>query len=134
PFFVVFGALSDRIGRKPIIMAGCLLAALTYFPLFSALTYFANPALQEAQRLSPVVAVADARECSFQFNPVGTAAFTTSCDVAKSALARRGIPYSNRGAEAGATAYIAVGDIHVASFDATGDEDGSARAAFDAAL
>ncbi|WP_293508442.1 MFS transporter [Parvibaculum sp.] len=134
PFFVVFGALSDRIGRKPIIMAGCLLAALTYFPLFSALTYFANPALEEAQRMSPVVTVADARECSFQFNPVGTAAFTTSCDVAKSALARRGIPYSNRRAEAGATAYIAVGDIHVASFDATGDEDGSARAAFDAAL
>ncbi len=134
PFFVIFGALSDRIGRKPIIMAGCLLAALTYFPLFSALTYFANPALQEAQRVSPVVAVADVRECSFQFNPVGTAAFTSSCDVAKSALARRGIPYSNRRAEAGATAYIAVGDIHVASFDATGDEDGSARAAFDAAL
>ncbi|MBX3493411.1 MAG: MFS transporter [Parvibaculum sp.] len=134
PFFIVFGALSDRIGRKPIIMAGCLLAALTYFPLFSALTYFANPALEEAQRISPVVAVADARECSFQFNPVGTAAFTTSCDVAKSALARRGIPYSNRRAEAGATAYIAVGEIHVVSFDATGDEDGSARAAFDAAL
>ena len=134
PFFVIFGALSDRIGRKPIIMAGCLLAALTYFPLFSALTYFANPALQEAQRVSPVVAVADVRECSFQFNPVGTAAFTSSCDVAKSALARRGIPYSNRRAEAGAAAYIAVGDIHVASFDATGDEDGSARAAFDAAL
>ncbi|PKQ05513.1 MAG: MFS transporter, partial [Alphaproteobacteria bacterium HGW-Alphaproteobacteria-11] len=134
PFFVVFGALSDRIGRKPIIMAGCLLAALTYFPLFSALTHFANPALEEAQRVSPVVAVSDARECSFQFNPVGTAAFTTSCDVAKSALARRGIPYSNRRAEAGATAYVAVGDIHVASFDVTDDEDGSARAAFDVAL
>jgi len=134
PFFVVFGALSDRIGRKPIIMAGCLLAALTYFPLFAALTHFANPALDEAQRNAPVVAVADARECSFQFNPVGTAAFTSSCDVAKSALAQRGIPYSNRRAAAGEAAYIEVGEERIASFDATDDEDGSARAAFHAAL
>jgi len=134
PFFVVFGALSDRIGRKPIIMAGCLLAALTYFPLFSALTYFANPALEEAQRLSPVVAVADAGECSFQFNPVGTAAFTSSCDVAKSALARRGIPYSNRRAAAGETAYVEIGAMRIASLDATDDTDGTARAAFEAAL
>ena len=134
PFFVIFGALSDRIGRKPIIMAGCLLAALTYFPLFAALTHFANPALEQAQRTSPVIVVADASECSFQFNPVGTAAFTTSCDVAKSALARRGIPYSNRNATAGETAYVEIGASRVASFDATGDADGAARQGFDAAL
>ncbi|MEX0839442.1 MAG: MFS transporter, partial [Parvibaculum sp.] len=134
PFFVIFGALSDRIGRKPIIMAGCLLAALTYFPLFAALTHFANPALEEAQRLSPVVVVADARECSFQFNPVGTAAFTTSCDVAKSALARRGIPYSNTRAAAGATAHVEVGETRIASFDAADDADGAARQGFEAAL
>lgn len=134
PFFVIFGALSDRIGRKPIIMAGCLLAALTYFPLFAALTHFANPALDEAQRSAPVVAVADARECSFQFNPVGTAAFTSSCDVAKSALAQRGIPYSNRRAAAGETAYVQIGEARIASFDATDDADGAARAAFGAAL
>jgi MFS family permease len=134
PFFVVFGALSDRIGRKPIIMAGCLLAALTYFPLFAALTHFANPALEEAQRLSPVVVVADAAECSFQFNPVGTTAFTTSCDVAKSALAQRGIPYNNRRVTAGETAYIEVGAERIASFDATDDKDGSGRAALNTAL
>ncbi|MDO8837718.1 MAG: MFS transporter [Parvibaculum sp.] len=134
PFFVVFGALSDRIGRKPIIMAGCLLAALTYFPLFAALTHFANPALEQAQRISPVVVVADAGECSFQFNPVGTAAFTTSCDVAKSALARRGIPYSNRRAATGETAYVEIGASRVTSFDATDDIDGAARRGFDAML
>lgn len=134
PFFVVFGALSDRIGRKPIIMAGCLLAALTYFPLFAALTHFANPALEQAQRISPVVVVADAGECSFQFNPVGTAAFTTSCDVAKSALARRGIPYSNRRAATGETAYVEIGASRVTSFDATDDIDGTARRGFDVAL
>ena len=76
PFFVFFGSLSDRIGRKPIIMAGCLLAALTYFPLFKALAHYANPALEAATAKSPVVVIADPGECSFQFNPMGTAKFT----------------------------------------------------------
>src|SRR5919201_1919553 len=94
PFFVVFGALSDRIGRKKIIMAGCLLAALTYFPIFNLLTHYANPALETAQKNAPVTVVADPSSCSFQFNPVGTAKFTTSCDVAKSFLARNAVNYS----------------------------------------
>ncbi len=134
PFFVIFGALSDRIGRKPIILAGCLLAVLTYFPLFSALTHFANPALEQARERSPVIVIADNATCSFQFNPVGTAAFTTPCDVAKSALAKRGIPYSNAALPAGEEARIAVGEMAIPSFDARTDADGSRRAAFEAAL
>ncbi|MEQ8265992.1 MAG: MFS transporter [Parvibaculum sp.] len=134
PFFVIFGALSDRIGRKPIILAGCLLAALTYFPLFGALTHFANPALEAAQERAPVVVVADNATCSFQFNPVGTAAFTTPCDVAKSELAKRGIPYSNVQMAPGEEARIEVGSVAIPSFDASSDMSGEARAGFAAAL
>lgn len=134
PFFVVFGALSDMIGRKPIIMAGCLLAILTYFPIFSALTHYANPQLEAAQTYSPVVVIADPAECSFQFNPVGTAAFTSSCDVAKSALAQRGIPYSNIAAEPGTVAEVRIGEVVLASFNAEEDADGARRERFNAAL
>jgi MFS family permease len=109
PFFVVFGALSDKIGRKKIIMAGCILAALTYFPVFKGLTHFANPALERAVATSPVTVVAPKAECSFQFDPVGKAAFTKSCDVAKAALAKAGIPYENEDAAAGSVAFVRVG-------------------------
>jgi len=96
PFFIFFGWLSDKIGRKPIIMAGCGLAALTYFPLFGALTEAANPALAQAQATAPVTVHADPRTCSVQFDPIGRAKFDkTGCDVAKSTLAKAGIPYSN---------------------------------------
>ncbi|MBX3506733.1 MAG: MHS family MFS transporter [Parvibaculum sp.] len=134
PFFVVFGTLSDRIGRKPIILAGCLLAALTYFPLFAGLTHFANPALEAAQKSSPVTVVADASTCSFQFNPVGTASFTTPCDVAKSALAQRGVSYDNRPLAPGEDTRILVGETVILSFDASEDEGGAQRAAFNAGL
>ena len=120
PFFVVFGALSDKIGRKPIIMAGCLIAALTYFPIFKALTHYANPALEAAQAKSPVVVVADPASCSFQFNPVGTAKFTSSCDIAKGFLARSSVNYSNEVAPAGTVAQIKVGDKVISSYEATG--------------
>ena len=134
PFFVLFGMLSDRIGRKPIILAGCLFAVLTYFPLFSALTHFANPALEQARQNAPVTVVADSGACSFQFNPVGTAAFTSPCDVAKSALAKRGIPYENAELAGGEETRVTVGEIAIPAFDASADADGAARAAFDAAL
>jgi len=96
PFFLVFGWLSDKIGRKPIIMAGCALAAVLYFPLFGALTSAANPALAEAQARAPVTVVADQASCSVQFDPIGRTTFDRSgCDIAKAALARAGIPYAN---------------------------------------
>ncbi|HET9354274.1 MAG TPA: MFS transporter, partial [Sphingomicrobium sp.] len=96
PFFIFFGWLSDKVGRKPIIMAGCALAALTYFPLFGALTEAANPALARAQATAPVVVHADPQSCSVQFDPIGKSKFDkTGCDVAKSTLAKAGIPYAN---------------------------------------
>ena len=117
PFFVVFGALSDRIGRKPVVMAGCLLAALTYFPIFKALTHFGNPAIEAASASSPVIVVADPATCSFQFDPVGKKTFTDSCDVAKSALAKGGVPYLNEAAPAGSVASVKVGSAMIASFE-----------------
>jgi Sugar (and other) transporter len=123
PFFIVFGALSDKIGRKKIIMTGCLLAALTYFPIFKALTAYANPALDRAVATQPVVVVADANDCSFQFDPVGKTAFTNSCDVAKAALAKAGVPYSNVAAPAGSVAVVRIGGeagVSVDAFSGTG--------------
>jgi Sugar (and other) transporter len=117
PFFVFFGWLSDRIGRKKIVLGGCLLAAFTYFPLFGALTHFANPAIEQAQQASPIVVVADPADCHFQFDPIGKARFASSCDIAKSVLAKAGAPYSNAAAPAGAVASVRVGDVTVVSFD-----------------
>ena len=130
PFFLVFGALSDKIGRKPIIMAGCLLAILTYFPLFQALTHYANPALEAAQASSPVKVIADPAECSVQFNPVGTSKFTSSCDIAKAALVKAGVPYSNEAAPAGSKAEIDVGSTRIAAYDATAADAATAGPVF----
>lgn len=109
PFFVVFGALSDRIGRKTIIMSGCILAALTYFPTFKAITHAANPALERAVISAPVIVVADPDACSLQFDPIGKQTFRRSCDVAKSALAKAGVPYSIMPAPAGSVAEVRIG-------------------------
>ncbi len=118
PFFIVFGWLSDRIGRKPIIMAGCLIAALTYLPLFHALASAVNPELVAAQTRAPVTIIADPAECSFQFNPVGTASFTSSCDIAKSFLARNAVNYENEQGAPGTLARIRIGTVEMESFDA----------------
>jgi MFS family permease len=116
PAFVFFGWLSDKIGRKPIIMTGLLLAMLTYFPLFGALTRYANPALYAAQAATPVTVVTDPNECSFQFDPVGKNLFdTTSCDIAKSFLAKAGVSYKREDAPAGTIAKIRSG---ASTFDA----------------
>jgi MFS family permease len=120
PFFVVFGKLSDTIGRKKLVIGGCLLGAIVMFPLFKALTYYANPGIAAAQRSSPIVVVADPRECSFQFDPSGQVPFSTSCDVAKSAIAKAGVPYLNEPASTGTIAVVRVGDKTVTSFNGTG--------------
>ncbi|MFJ3448650.1 MFS transporter [Pseudomonas sichuanensis] len=117
PFFILFGSLSDRIGRKPIIMVGCILAALTYFPIFKGLTEYGNPDVFVAQEQNPVVVVADPAQCSFQFDPVGKARFTSSCDIAKSLLAKRAIPYENQAAEPGSVAQVRIGERVLPSFD-----------------
>jgi hypothetical protein len=115
---VFFGWLSDRIGRKPIILAGCLLAALTYFPLFHALTLYANPALFAAQTKAPVAVIADARECSIQFDPVGKNKFdSTSCDIAKSFLAKAGVSYQRVDAPPGTVAQIRAGETTITAPD-----------------
>ncbi|KVM64778.1 MFS transporter [Burkholderia ubonensis] len=134
PFFVFFGSLSDRIGRKPIILAGCLIAALTYFPLFKALTHYANPQLELATMKAPITVVADPATCSFQFNPVGTSKFTNSCDIAKSALAKAGLNYENVAAPAGATAQIKVGDTVIDAYDGKAADAKAKGAAFDKTL
>ncbi|MEG3170904.1 MFS transporter [Sphingomonas sp. ZB1N12] len=110
PAFIFFGWLSDKIGRKWIILTGCALAALTYMPLFHALSKAANPALYAAQANSPVTVVANPDECSVQFDPVGKNKFdSSSCDIAKSYLAKAGISYTNVIAPAGTVAQINIG-------------------------
>lgn len=133
--FIFFGWLSDKIGRKVIILAGCALAAATYFPLFQLMTREANPALYQAHQTIPVTVVAPRGDCNFQFNPTGTATFTSACDIAKAVLANLSVPYGHEDAPAGAVASVRVGGANgasVASFDArqAGAEANARRAAF----
>jgi MFS family permease len=121
PFFVVFGAWSDRIGRKRIIMAGCLLAALGYVPLFKGLAHYANPDLKFAQDHAPVVVVADPATCAFQFHPVGEGEFVSGCDQLKSFFASYAVHYTNQAASPGANAYARIGRaVVVEAFDGAG--------------
>lgn len=120
PFFVLFGWLSDKIGRKPIIMLGCVLAALTYMPLFKALTVAANPQLAAAVASAPVTVVADPADCAFQFDPVGKTVFNSSCDLAKSYLAKAGVTYTNQAAPAGTLAQVKIGTQTLTAFDGKG--------------
>ena len=132
PFFIVFGAWSDKIGRKPIIMAGCLLAVLTYFPVFQALTKAANPDLAKAQATNKVVVHANPDECSFQFNPTGTLKFTSSCDIAKQALAAASVSYDNAAAPAGSVATVTVGSTVIESYGIKGLSKDEVKAKGDA--
>ena len=118
PFFIFFGSLSDKIGRKPIIMAGCLLAVVTYFPLFNALTTYANPKLQQAIQKSPVTVESEQANCNLILNLTGTAKFTTPCDLARVWLSNAGINYDSVSKPGTAVATVKVGDKAIASYDA----------------
>ena len=139
PFFLIFGSLSDRIGRKPIIMSGLALAALTYFPIFHGITHYANPALEAAQATSPVVVVAEPAACSVQFDPIGKSKFTSPCDVAKAALVKRGVPYANEpaaGTAGGPTggASVRVGTTVISAYASNGATAKDDAKRFDAQL
>ena len=134
--FLVFGALSDRIGRKPIILTGCLLAAVTFLPVFGFLTKTANPAIYAAHQ-TPVTVNVSPKDCSFQFNPTGTVKFTSSCDIAKAQLARTSVNYSTVEGAQGMVTVVKVGDTSIESYDAsklTGDDLKKAKATFDGSL
>lgn len=127
-FYVVFGWLSDRVGRKPVMLFGMTLMLIAYFPGFHMLTQTANPALAEAQARTPVVVVADKSECSLQFDPVGKASFVTSCDIAKSVLANAGVSYDNQAGAAGSKAQVKIGETIVETASAKGLPKAEAKA------
>ena len=128
PFFVFFGWLSDRVGRKPILMLGLLLATLLYFPLFKGLSYYANPQIDAASRQAPIVVMADPAGCTFQFDPVGKARFDSPCDKVKTFLVKQGLPYSSQALPAGSAVSVSVGEQRIEGFD-----EAALRAAIDKA-
>lgn len=127
--YIFFGWLSDRVGRKPVMLFGMILALVAFFPGFHALTRAANPALAEAQAASPVTVVADPADCNLLFDPIGKAVFSSSCDIARIALSNAGIPYETVDAAAGAPTTIRVGGAEVASVDGAGLTPAALKAA-----
>jgi MFS family permease len=117
PFFIIFGWLSDKVGRKPVLMLGLLLATALYFPIFKSLAHYANPAIDQASRQAPITVLADPATCTFQFDPVGKAKFDSPCDKAKTFLVKQGLPYSSAAAPAGSAVQISVGDVKLDGFD-----------------
>ena len=134
PFFIVFGAWSDKVGRKPIIMAGLLLAVITYIPntpvsVFNGLTHFANPALEKAMATAPASITVDPAECSFQFNPTGTVKFTSSCDIAKQVMASNSASYTTIPSAPGTVAQVKIGETVIDGYSAKGMSKDDAKAA-----
>ncbi|MDQ3124625.1 MAG: MFS transporter [Pseudomonadota bacterium] len=127
--YVFFGWLSDRVGRKPVMLFGMVLALIAFFPGFHALTKAANPALAEAQVSAPVTVVADPATCALQFDPIGKAAFSSSCDIAKSVLSNAGVSYGNAEAAPGSVAMVRVGGIEVGSVEGAGMDAAALKAA-----
>ncbi|WP_460119834.1 MFS transporter [Pseudomonas sp. H3_G09] len=117
PFFIFFGWLSDKVGRKPVLMLGLLLATALYFPIFKSLAHYANPAIDLASRQAPITVLADPATCTFQFDPVGKAKFDSPCDKVKTFLVKQGLPYSSVAAPAGSTVQVSVGDVKLDGFD-----------------
>lgn len=132
PLFPLVGWLSDKIGRKPTIIAGCLIAAVSYFPAVKLLTHFANPAFEAALRSSPIAVIADPEECSFIFNPTGVSKFLSSCDIAKSTLAKEGVNYSNVSSPTKSNAQIKIGETTIQGFDGRGLNAEQLKARIDA--
>ena len=128
PFFVIFGWLSDKIGRKPILMTGLLLATVLYFPLFKALSHYANPQIDQASSQAPITVMADPATCTFQFDPVGKARFDSPCDKVKTFLVKQGLPYSSTAAAPGTNVVVTVGSERIEGFD-----DAAMRKAVEAA-
>ena len=127
--YVFFGWLSDRVGRKPVMLFGMILALIAFFPGFHALTRAANPALAEAQVSAPVTVVADPATCALQFDPIGKAAFASSCDIAKSVLSNAGVSYGNAEAPPGSIALVRVGGTGIASVEGAGMDATALKAA-----
>ncbi len=127
--YVFFGWISDRIGRKPVMLFGMILALIAIFPGFQALTRAANPALAEAQASSPIVVMADPATCALQFDPIGKTAFASSCDIAKSVLSNAGISYRNVVAAPGSVAVVRIGSVEIASVEGEGLDPAALKAA-----
>lgn len=117
PMFIFFGWLSDKVGRKPVLMLGLLLATLLYFPIFKALAHYANPAIDQASRQAPISVSADPATCTFQFDPVGKARFDSPCDKVKTFLVKQGLPYNSIAAPAGSPVQVSVGEVKIDGFD-----------------
>ena len=117
PFFIFFGWLSDKVGRKPILMLGLLLATVLYFPLFKGLSHYANPQIDTASRQSPIVVMADPATCTFQFDPVGKARFDSPCDKVKTFLVKQGLPYTSQSVASGSEVMVSVGEQQIKGFD-----------------
>ncbi|KAE9643521.1 MFS transporter [Pseudomonas sp. PB103] len=117
PFFIIFGWLSDKVGRKPVLMLGLLLATALYFPIFKSLAHYANPAIDQASRQAPITVLADPATCTFQFDPVGKAKFDSPCDKVKTFLVKQGLPYSSAAAPAGSAVQVSVGDVKLDGYD-----------------
>jgi MFS family permease len=117
PFFIFFGWLSDKVGRKPVLMLGLLLATVLYFPIFKSLAHYTNPAMDQATHQAPITVLADPATCTFQFDPVGKAKFDSPCDKVKTFLVKQGLPYSSAAAPAGSPVQVSVGEVRIDGFD-----------------
>jgi MFS family permease len=117
PFFIIFGWLSDKLGRKPVLMLGLLLATALYFPIFKSLAHYANPAIDQASRQAPITVLADPATCTFQFDPVGKAKFDSPCDKVKTFLVKQGLPYTSAAAPAGSGVQVSIGDMKIDGYD-----------------